>query len=78
MGFVDDAGLELGKGWWRKETDTDGYSSKATRQSGNKSTSCNLPLVARNIMQDFLETFPEIAVCANPGTGVLPRHADNA
>jgi len=78
VGFVDDTGLELGKSWWRKETDTDAQPSKSSGQSGNKSTSCELPLVARNIMQDFLEAFPEIAVCANPGTGVLPRHADNA
>ena len=78
MGFVDDAGLELGKSWWRKETDTDAHTSKSTRQSGNKSTSCSQPLVARNRMHDFLETFPEITVCAISGTGARSWHADNA
>ena len=72
MGFVDDTGLELGKSWREREADTDSYTSKSARQSGNKSTGCNLPLPARFIMQDSLETFPEIAVCANPAAGVPP------
>jgi hypothetical protein len=65
-------------GWREGEADTDAQASKSTRQSGNKSTSCNLPLVARNIMQDFLETFPEIAVCASSGTGARSWHVGNA
>ena len=36
MGFVDDAGLELGKRWRRKETDTDAYTGKSTRKKGKK------------------------------------------
>lgn len=78
MGFVDDAGLELGKSWWRKETDTDSHTSKSTRQSGNKSSSCSQPLVARFIMQDFLEMFPEITPCASSATGAPSWHVGNA
>jgi hypothetical protein len=47
-------------------------------KEGNKSTGCNLPLSARFIMQDFLEMFPEIALCASFATGAPSWHVGNA